>query len=541
MVIWRKSAIFVAVTLVGVGVSPIAPQALGQVLNETSTRVTHSCDVAKPAVLGTDHHMVVSPHDVTVKHPERVAPGEVFTIYVHPGIMATGARAAGRLSYELKFPDGATGLSATDTENVVGYSIPGGAPATVERVTADGTAAPEGPFARVSGGSLVRMNPNSVNNLYAGDQSGGITVEANQQFRLPEIAVKLRAPVNSAGTEIKASLKAAGEGQGSRTDRSKNTLTGGQLSGLAAGRSNHFYCSSSQSAASLSVTAVDGSLPTYIAQTATALTTPDTTLPGGSGRTVELRAQVSTDEELMSNVRDGGARVRFDMTNRSTGVTNSVDAEINASGVATTSVTLDQPSGSNTREDYDIRATYTGRAGDIASSSSSTATITSAYNERIASVALSSQNGELAGGSMPVTVKADVSMPSGVQFPAGLQVRLYRNDEPIDVITVPAGGTGNKQVVFPTHSLTQSTATKTYRYRAEVVPLITNNTLDRFTGVSSVPVAAIVTGTNPGSPLPEGGEGSVSLEGFFRAPQLVWDWLTGSIGQAGRFSVGFAN
>jgi hypothetical protein len=52
-------------------------------------------------------------------------------------------------------------------------------------------------------------------------------------------------------------------------------------------------------------------------------------------------------------------------------------------------------------------------------------------------------------------------------------------------------------------------------------------------------VAAIVTGSNPGSTLPDGGHGSVDLQTLFLAPQQVWKWFTGSIGQAGTFSVAF--
>ncbi|HMT50956.1 hypothetical protein [uncultured Dietzia sp.] len=70
------------------------------------------------------------------------------------------------------------------------------------------------------------------------------------------------------------------------------------------------------------------------------------------------------------------------------------------------------------------------------------------------------------------------------------------------------------------------------------LPLIIND-LDRYAGRSAVPVAAIVTGSNPGSTLPDGGHGSVDLQTLFLAPQQVWKWFTGSIGQAGTFSVAF--
>lgn len=537
MALWRKSSAVLAVVVVGNVVASGIPVATGQELQSKSTPVAHACTFERPSlIIGTSQRTDVSSETVTVQYPATVAPGQVFTAIVQPGNeMKTTNGKAGLLSYDVAFPGQHTAnLRAGRSGNGNNMS---GTP-QVNRIGANGKHEEFGPYARISGDTTAKLGQNARDGDAIDRWNAGLTVPDESAFQFPGIALTMRARVDSAGNTISVGLKGSDSSTGSSSNGSANTIQGAEQGGYTTARTSYFFCGSSFSGA-LSTTYVDGNLPTYIAQTTTALTTPDTILPGGSGRTLELRAQVSTDEELISNVRDGGARVRFDMTNRSTGLTDSVDAQIDANGVATSSVTFDQPSGSNTREDYEIRATYSGRPGDIASSSSSTATVTSGYNERVANVALSSENGTLSGGRMPVTVKANVSMPSNVQFPSGLQLRLYRNDEPFDVITVPAGGTGTKQVAFPTHNLTQASGTKTYRYRAEVVPLVTNNTLDRFTGVSAVPVAAIVTGTNPASTLPEGGQGSVSLEEFFRAPQLVWDWLTGSIGQAGAFSVSF--
>ncbi|MGN7226977.1 hypothetical protein ACTHQW_11635 [Dietzia maris] len=537
MALWRKSSAALAVVVVGGVVTPGVSVATGQTLQSKSTTVAHACTFEQPSlVYGTSQRTDVSPETVVVQYPATVAPGQVFTAIVQPGSeMRTTNGRAGLLSYDVAFPDQHTTNLGADRSG--GGSNMSGTP-QVNRIGADGKHQQFGPFVRISGDTTAKLGENARNGDAIDRWNAGLTVPAKSAFQFPGTALTMRARVDAGGNTISVGLKGAGHSSGSSSNGAANTIQGAEQGGYTTARTSYFFCSSSYAGA-LSSTYVDGSLPTYLARTRTVLTTPNTALPVGTGRTVQLRAEVSTDEELMSNVRDGDARVRFDVTNRSTGVATSTDVRLDENGVAVAPVTFDPPSGSNTREDYEIRATYTGRAGDIASSSSSTATITSAYNERVANVALSSQNGELSGGSMPVTVKADVSMPSGVQFPAGLQVRLYRNDQPIDVITVPAGGTGNKQVVFPTHSLAQAAGTKTYRYRAEVVPLITNNTLDRFTGISSVPVAAIVTGTNPGSTLPEGGGGSADLQNIFLAPKLVWEWLSGSVGRAGAFSTAF--
>jgi hypothetical protein len=234
--------------------------------------------------------------------------------------------------------------------------------------------------------------------------------------------------------------------------------------------------------------------------------------------------------------------MRIDIKDLSTGtVIGSSTASINADGTASTnSFQFPDISAGEIRDNYEVTATYTGRADDIEASTSAPTSYSVGYNEINATVALSSTNGQLANGTMPVTLRANVTPPSGRSFPANLQIQLYKDDQPHGAPLPVPSGTGTKQIAFPVDTLTQAQNTKTYRYRAEIVPLIIDD-LDRYAGQSPVSVAAIVTGTNPSSPLPEGGEGSVSLEEFFRAPQLVWDWLTGSIGQAGRFSVGFAN
>lgn len=65
------------------------------------------------------------------------------------------------------------------------------------------------------------------------------------------------------------------------------------------------------------------------------------------------------------------------------------------------------------------RSCPTSRPGDIAPSTSSPTTYSVGYNEINATVALSSTNGAISGGQMPVTVRADLTLPSGRSFPWG--------------------------------------------------------------------------------------------------------------------------
>lgn len=149
-----------------------------------------------------------------------------------------------------------------------------------------------------------------------------------------------------------------------------------------------------------------------------------------------------------------------------------------------------------------------------------------------------STNGQILGtpASMPVTLTADLALPSGRTFPAGMSVQLYRDGVAHgDAIPLASGG-NTKSVVFPTDVLVQEEHTRAYRYTAVLSPVIIND-IDRYAGQAAVPVAAIVTGANPGSPLPGGGHGSLDLTNFFRVPELAWEAIGGSVGEMGTLSV----
>ncbi|AWH95191.1 hypothetical protein [Dietzia psychralcaliphila] len=538
----RKTSALLAVGLVAGIVSPIAPLAVAQQLTTQSTAVTHTCELVKPwGLLGAKNQgTIVSPETVVVRYPATVAPGEVFTAYVQPGAAAmrtTDGRQAGLLSYDIAFPSNSTNLAANYNGGGSGYSIPGNGPALVDRVAANGQLATEGPFARISGGATAFHGANSRNGDAVDRWKAGMQVASNTTFRFPEVALKMRAPVSLAnGSTITTALKAAGQ-SGDSDDPTRNTIQGAEEGGWGTERTNYYFCGSSANAGSLSTTTVNSSLPRYLAKTTTRMVTSDTLLPLAA-RTTNLTAEVSSTEELMSNIRPGG--MNFTIRHKATGqlLATVPNVTVGANGQATASYTFPTLSNGSYRDEYEVTATYAGRVDDIESSTSEPVTVSVGYNEVNANVVLTSTNGALSGGTMPVTLRAAFALPAGKPAPAGLAIQLFRNDLPHGApITIPTGTT-TANYTFPTDTLTQAQETRTYRYRAEVVPVISG--VDRFVGGSATPVAAIVVGSSPGSPLPEGGQGSVALEGFFRAPQLVWDWLTGSIGQAGAFSSGFA-
>lgn len=482
----------------------------------------------------------MSPETVTVRFPATVAPGEVFTAFVQPGIgmRTTDGRQAGLLSYDIAFPNNSVNLGAFNNGGGAGISAPNGS-AAVNRIGVDGTHQEFGPFARISGGAHSYLGQDPRSGDAVDRWKGGLQVASNTNFQFPEVGLRMRAPVNSiAGTTFGVSLKGAGSSTGSSSNGAANTIQGAEQGGWTTERTNHFFCSSSVDASSLSSTVVNRSLPSYIAKTSTRLLSEGTHLPR-SGRTATLSAEVTTTEELMSNVRDG-VSMRFDIRSKDTGaLVASPTASIGADGIASASYEFPDLSGSGYRDEYEVTGTYAGRSGDIESSTSAPTTYTVGYNEINANVALKSTNGELTGGQMSVTLTADITLPSGRSFPAGMSAQLYRNGVPHGSAIALSEGGSTKSVGFPTDILPQEEATKTYSYRVVLSPLVIND-LDRYAGESPVPVAAIVTGSDPGSVLPEGGHGSLDLTNFFRNPALAWDAIGGSAGGLGTLSANMA-
>lgn len=537
MSLWRKSSAAITAALVCGVASPVLPVAAADVLESRTTSVDHACQLVHDwAATGKGFRTSVTPDNVTVKFPSTVAPGEVFTAYLQPGQMATtGDRKAGQLSYDLAFPPGVVPLGSSINGNASNFSS-SSTPFQADQISADGTLQSDGPFVRIWGGNTVSTGSGGTT---AQQWKAGLRVDQDRSFRFPEVALRMRAPVNSAGQIFAVGLKGAG-GSGSTSNVASNTIQGSEEAGIKAfgeyAYTSKFFCGSSANASSLSSTAVSSSAPRYIAKTSTQLTSEGTHL-ARSGRTTTLSARVTTNEELMSNVRAGGAMMRFDIRSKATGaVIASPEAGIGGDGVATLSHTFPDLTAGQIRDEYEVTATYTGRANDIESSTSGAADYTVGYHEINANVQLRSTNGALAGGQMPVTLTADLSLPSGRTFPAGMTIQLYRNGQPHGAPVSISSGGSSKQITFPTDVLQQAEDTRTYSYRTVVSPVIIND-LDRYAGESPVSVAAIVTGSDPGSPMPEGGHGSLDFTTFFLSPELAWDAIGGSAAGSGTLSV----
>lgn len=547
----RKSSALLAAALVGGVISPATPVAAAQGQVQKDVAVTHRCqsifnatDVEKTFKIG----LGTGPggaNMVSVDYPAGVKRGEVFTVYVQPGPMTTASGSgdgyqAGRLSYDIALPANAVILSAQSIGGESEFSLDSNA-VQVDRFTdLEGYS---GQVVRIWGGQSVPLSTNTTGIIESGYWNSGLRVRGGKTFRFPRVAIRMRAPVEQGGSTIAVGLKGAGpHASGSATDGSRNTFMGAHRSGYTIGSywwSSRFYCSSSDNARALTPTVVSEDVnERHLAMTSTRLLSEGTHLPR-SARSVTLSAEVTTTEELMSNVRALPAAIRFDVRDKTTGaLVGTANGWIGTDGRASTQFTFPDLTGPGFRNEYEVTATYTGLANDIASSTSAPQNYSVGYNEINANVNLKSTNGQLSGSpaSMPVTLTADLALPGGRSFPAGMSVQLYRDGVAHgSAISLSSGG-NTKSVAFPTDVLVQEEHTKTYRYTAVLSPVIINE-VDRYAGQSAVSVAAIVTGSDPASPMPGGGHGSLDLTNFFRVPELAWEAIGGSVAEMGTLSV----
>ena len=468
-------------------------------------------------------------NQVVVDQPSAVAPGEVYQVTIQPGRMRTGGVPAGRLSYDLTVPDNATLLRAEAADNGEGVS----GTAQVTRIDASDGPSDTGDFVRVWGGGAA-VTPNQwTTGLNA--WRDGLTVEENSTFRLPAVTLTLRAAVGSGGQRIASGFRAAGA-TGTTSGRT-NALLGMERSGVLGGEANDiFYCGASANARALANTPVDRSRPVYQARTETVMTTPDSTVVTGQS-SLELSATVSSDEESITRVRTGS--MRFTVTDAVTGaVVATVRAgAIDGTGKATATYTFPALTAGELTHRYLVRAEYGGIAGDVEASTSATAsTVTVGYREHTADLRLTSVNGQLSGGSLPVTVSGQLSFTDNAAIPNGTRVELLRDGTVIGSrLTVAANGTFS----FPTDMAPQRQTTTAYRYSVRVVPRIIGS--DRYSGESTAPVAAVVTGTQAGTQIPPGGFGVPGSSDLLRDPQAFWRWTGDSIGSLGTFSVELGN
>ncbi|WP_010540814.1 hypothetical protein [Dietzia alimentaria] len=125
-------------------------------------------------------------NEVEVVYPETVAPGEFFSVSIHPGSMQPNQTRTGRVTYDIRVPNNVDYLSYGITGSATGFN--------------NGTAqltAPDATTVRIWGGTSPQ-NGTSTN-------SGLAKTSSSTPFQLPEVSFSMRAPSTS-GTEINFDL-----------------------------------------------------------------------------------------------------------------------------------------------------------------------------------------------------------------------------------------------------------------------------------------------------------------------------------------------
>lgn len=184
-----------------VAAPPQAEEAVGQEASASPVttavkQVNLEC-VEHTSSLSKGSELALSPNAVDVSYPERVQPGETFTVTVQPGEMATGKKATARMKYDIALPQGVVVSNLRIVEP--GTNLNATPAAVVQRVNAAGQPDENGDFARIwDGANSVNNGGNESDDWYSGFfgsiPRAGLAVEANQQFRLPKIAFDVTAP-----------------------------------------------------------------------------------------------------------------------------------------------------------------------------------------------------------------------------------------------------------------------------------------------------------------------------------------------------------
>lgn len=147
-------------------------------------------DILRPLIATTTFNTSELSENVTVTAPDRVEPGEEFTVRLQPGAMSRD-REVSRLAYDFRVPAGATLL---DYQIVSGTAQGLSGTPTLTRVNAAGQQSETGEFLRLSGGdATVNNRPAWDRTLDGGGWGDGLGVPENGQFRLPAIDLTLTA------------------------------------------------------------------------------------------------------------------------------------------------------------------------------------------------------------------------------------------------------------------------------------------------------------------------------------------------------------
>ncbi|TYR15093.1 Ig-like domain-containing protein [Corynebacterium urealyticum] len=260
--------------------------------------------------IGNASQLTLSPDAMDVSYPERVQPGETFTVTVQPGAMTTGRKATARMKYDIALPQGVeiSNLRIVDP----GTNLNADPAAVVQRVNAAGQPDENGEFARIwDGANSVNNGGNENDNWYTGIFFGGVpraglAVDANQQFRLPKIAFDVTAP-DTPGAAIRTGLRAAGEGTGPAGKNNKNNVLSLVASQNGApGTAVAVYCHAGDAARALTNTVIAQATQTELTHTR-----PEVDLEADAeilpGDEVRFTATVTSAGESLPEVPEGAA------------------------------------------------------------------------------------------------------------------------------------------------------------------------------------------------------------------------------------------
>ncbi|GEE00148.1 hypothetical protein nbrc107696_05940 [Gordonia spumicola] len=291
----------------------------------TTTTFTHAC-----AVDGSFSDWTSNYNDtMVVSAPATVAPGEQFTIKMQAGPLVMPDAAIGRLKYDFKVPDNATVVSA---QLVAGTAVGlGGQTPTLFRVNAAGQVDANGQYLRMTGDGHLTINngPNGKDN----DPGKGLQVAKNVQWKTPQIAIVVKAPMTE-GTHITTGIRTGAETAAIKVD--ETSISFGDTRNVVDKTASYCVAAGNGRGALSSTEVVDPAVRTTVT-----LDVPDN---AGAGQEVTLKANLDPDNaEGKVQFKDGDDNIGSPIT-----VTG---------GVATLDHTF------TTRGDHDIKAVFTADPG----------------------------------------------------------------------------------------------------------------------------------------------------------------------------------
>ena len=450
------------------GAAAVAPAAHAQAAPTTKTvPITHSCKVWGSGAQSA----TVSPDDVDVTYPETVAPGQTFDVFLQPGAMTSGADRFARLTYDFALPTNATIIGVSLAGGEQGITTPTSPDAlAVVRTNNTGTVDANGSFARIWGGQSGYWGSNSSSS----GNNRGIVVESNTAFRLPKVKVTMLAPVGAAGTTISVSPKAVGK-------TGSDAYSSGSASAIQwiEGSSNrNIFCASGATPTTLTSTRVEGEVVQLAS--ATTMTTTNVQVESGTQNT-PLKAKVAVPGAPSGELEKG--KVEFYVGTTAENATKVGEATPTATGEATYNYTFPALAGGETSKAYTVYAKYLGVQNTIKPSQSqpTTATVvTEILNYYDTATTVTATKGTEAGGTVPVTVTANVRSTPSSTIPGAVKVQFYKDGVAMGEPVAISGGRATVTDSVP--AIEEGGTAKDYVYKAVVTETRVPDTKNVYRG-----------------------------------------------------------